>query len=140
MNNNLLDVHDKELIDALIQSNMQLPVIARKFEVPVATLASLYNQCDFYLTDNVLMKNVRLGRMVITEIGIEKRCTICQKLYPLTRQFWHVKRKNQLGDREMGHCKACETVRKLRQKAENDLAVLKGTITWSTKYLDPNKK
>lgn len=131
-----LDDTDHILIAELSKEEMPINEIARKFEVPIANVAMSLNTCHFAVTDNILRKNISLGKMKQTATGIEKRCTICNKFYPLTKEFWHVKRKTKHGEREMGTCKCCEVEKKRRQELDGRLSDLEGKMKVSTRYLN----
>lgn len=131
----LLDQDDRVLVQALADDGMFIDEIAKKFECPVTTVGQSLEITDFGFTNNVLRKNIQLGVMKITAAGIEKRCTICNRFYPLTRDHWHVKRKTKNGLREMSTCKNCECEKKNRQEMEKALNSIEGKMTFSNKYL-----
>ncbi|MDH5935661.1 hypothetical protein L8R84_05835 [Vibrio splendidus] len=131
-----LDDTDHILIKALSQEDMPINEIAKKFEVPIANIAMSLDTCHFAITDNILRKNSQLGKMRMTAIGIEKRCSLCNQFFPLTKEFWHVKRTTKHGQREMGTCKSCEAEKKRRQELDGRLKDLGGKMCFSTRYLN----
>ena len=55
-----------------------------------------------HLPKNVLANRLKRGALIITDVGLEAKCTCCNDYWPFDSEFFH-----RQGDKLMGRCKAC---------------------------------
>ncbi|WP_318515000.1 hypothetical protein ACN08P_11310 [Photobacterium leiognathi subsp. mandapamensis] len=66
----------------------------------------------FALTDKQLAKGIAVGKFTITELGIEKKCTMCGEWYPFDDEFYQPYfKKAESRFYVKAECKACCTER-----------------------------
>ncbi|MEZ9626972.1 hypothetical protein [Aliivibrio fischeri] len=114
----MISNHDKELIIELINSNIDIPLIAEKFDVHFFEIIKHIYGCDFELPTDLVDRYLKRGDMKISEFGLEKKCSRCLLFFPLFKEFWHcfnTRSKVTLSP----HCKACESDRKRKQRNKN---------------------
>ena len=103
--------NDNELIIELINSNIEVQLVAEKFDAHVLDIIKIVFGCDFPITNELVDRYLKRGDMKISELGLEKKCSRCLLFFPLFKEFWHcfnTRNKILLSP----HCKACEVERK----------------------------
>lgn len=107
--------HDQELIIELINSNVDVRLVAEKFDVHIFEIIKIISGCDFPVTNELVDRYLKRGDMKISELGLEKKCSRCLLFFPLFKEFWHcfnTRNKILLSP----HCKACEVERKRKAR------------------------
>lgn len=113
---NTISNHDKELISELINLNIDVQLIAEKFDLHVFDIIKIIYGCQ--ITADLIDRYLNRGDMKISELGLEKKCSRCLLFFPLFKEFWHcfnIKNKIALSP----HCKACESARKRNRRNQS---------------------
>ena len=68
--------------------------------------------------------HIKLSR-IETELGIEKRCTVCQEFWPEDDEFYYFSRSD---NRYYAECKACYSDRRVKDRQKQKQNQLGGKV------------